>query len=70
MTAPKSTAAATTELLLLPNGQVLVHNLTPTLAALLAELNPADPWMRERAGASAAASNAVELPNNRDEAIG
>src|SRR5208282_2952853 len=28
------------ELLILPDGQVLVHNLTPTFAGLLAGLNP------------------------------
>jgi hypothetical protein len=30
----------TTELLILPDGQVLVHNLTPAFARLLAGLNP------------------------------
>ena len=29
------------ELLILPDGRVLVHSLTPTFAALLSELNPA-----------------------------
>jgi hypothetical protein len=43
-----NTTSATTELLLLPNGQILVHNLTPVMAALLAEFNPADEPMRER----------------------
>lgn len=28
------------ELLILPDGRVLVHSLTPTFAALLSELNP------------------------------
>ena len=40
---------ASTELLILPDGRILVHNLTPVMAALLAELNPADEPMRERA---------------------
>ena len=31
----------TSELLILPDGQVLVHNLTPVFAQLLLELNPA-----------------------------
>ncbi len=31
---------ATTELLILPDGRILVHNLTPVFAGLLAELNP------------------------------
>ncbi|MGN6553093.1 MAG: hypothetical protein ACTHLW_05170 [Verrucomicrobiota bacterium] len=30
----------TSELLILPDGQILVHNLTPAFAELLAELNP------------------------------
>jgi len=60
MTATKATPAVTTELLLLPNGQVLVHNLTPTMAALLAELNPADESMRARAsGQRSVVSEAV-----------
>jgi len=29
-----------TELLILPDGQILVHNLTPAFARLLKELNP------------------------------
>lgn len=32
--------ALTTELLILPDGQILVHNLTGPFAGLLAELNP------------------------------
>ena len=32
--------ALTTEVLILPDGQILVHNLTPTFAGLLARLNP------------------------------
>jgi len=42
-------SALTSELLILPSGRILVHNLTPVMAALLAELNPADDAMRERA---------------------
>lgn len=47
---------STTELLILPNGEIFVHNLTPAMAALLVELNPADEPMRERAGLAATAS--------------
>ena len=32
--------ALTTEVLILPDGQILVHNLTPAFAGLLARLNP------------------------------
>ena len=45
-------AAPMTELLILPDGRILVHNLTPAMAAILAELNPADEPMRERASRS------------------
>ncbi len=37
------------ELLLLPDGRILAHNLTPAVAALLARLDPADEAMRQRA---------------------
>ncbi len=33
-------AALTTELLIMPDGQILVHNLTQPFAELLKELNP------------------------------
>jgi len=36
------------ELLILPDGRILVHNLTPTMAALLRELNPAEDVIRPR----------------------
>ncbi len=45
------------ELLILPDGQVLVHNLTPAFAGLLKELNPDDEQIRRRSLPSA------ELPN-------
>ena len=48
--APHSPAPPTTvELLIRPDGQVLAHNLSPTMAAVLAELNPEDATMRARA---------------------
>jgi len=37
-----------TELLILPDGRILVHNLTPAFAALLSALNPADEQIRQR----------------------
>jgi hypothetical protein len=70
VTPPPNKPAATTELLLLPDGQVLAHNITPTMAALLAELNPADEPMRLRATASEASGSSAELRNCPDEAIG
>ncbi len=39
------------ELLILPDGRILAHNITPAMAALLAELAPDDPDMRRRAEA-------------------
>ena len=38
------------ELLILPDGRILAHNITPALARLLAEIDPTDAAMRERAG--------------------
>jgi len=35
-------------LLLLPDGRILVHNLTPAFAGLLKELNPDDEQIRLR----------------------
>lgn len=43
-------AAAHADLLILPDGRVLAHNLTRPIAAVLSQLNPADQPMRERAG--------------------
>ena len=37
------------ELLLLPDGRILVHNLTPAMAALLQQLDPGDRHMSRRA---------------------
>jgi hypothetical protein len=39
----------TTEFLILADGRILVHNITPTMAAILSELNPDDEQMCERA---------------------
>ena len=36
------------ELLILPDGQILVHNLTPAFAGLLHELNPNDEQISSR----------------------
>jgi hypothetical protein len=42
----------TTELLILEDGQILVHNLTPEFAQLLEGLNAWDTTMHRRAGLS------------------
>jgi hypothetical protein len=39
----------TTELLIMPDGRILVHNLTQPFAELLKELNPADEQISSRA---------------------
>jgi hypothetical protein len=46
---PHPEPAQTGELLILPDGRILVHNLTPLLARVLCELDPSDQLMRERA---------------------
>jgi hypothetical protein len=37
------------EILILTDGRILAHNLTPAMAAVLLELNPNDERMRQRA---------------------
>lgn len=49
---PPDMPVSTTELLLMPDGRILVHNLTAAMAELLAGLNPDDTAMRERARAA------------------
>lgn len=49
------------ELLILPDGRILVHNLTRTMAAVLRELNPADDTIRPRAEAGAELPNAGQI---------
>jgi hypothetical protein len=41
-----------TEMLLLPDGRLLVHNLTPKMAALLSNIMPTDIPMQRRAALS------------------
>ena len=37
------------ELLVLPDGKILAHNITPEIAALLSELDPENRLMKQRA---------------------
>ena len=37
------------EILILPDGKILAHNITPVLAGILTELNPDDEVMSRRA---------------------
>jgi hypothetical protein len=52
------------EILILPDGRILAHNITPALARVLSELNPDDAAMRQRAslGAAPAAAPAPSPP--------
>jgi hypothetical protein len=67
ITTPASPSdTATNEMLLLPDGRVLVHNLTPELARVLAGLNPNDAQLAPRALPStepATRNTSHELPN-------
>ena len=45
---------STSELLILPDGKILVHNLTAAFAAVLIGLNPADEQISPRAGSTVA----------------
>lgn len=56
MTRAKNNYAATVEdgqssgeLLILPDGRILAHNITPALARLLAEIDPDNTAIRDRA---------------------
>jgi len=37
------------ELLIMPDGKIYAHNLTPEMAAVLSELNPSDETIKQRA---------------------
>ena len=51
-----------TELLLLPDGRVLAHNLTPGMALLLGDLAPADSLMCQRAAIAEVVPREVHTP--------
>jgi hypothetical protein len=53
--------ALTTEVLVLPDGRILAHNLTPAFADLLSGLDPANEQIRARARASRSARGASPL---------
>jgi len=40
------------DLLVLSDGTILVHNLTPAMAEILSEINPSDPAFRPRVAAT------------------
>ena len=43
-------ASEHSELLILPDGKILAHNITPIMAKVLSELDPADEAMNRRGG--------------------
>ena len=46
---PRKTEADLSEVLILPDGKILAHNITPAMARVLTELNPKDEAMSHRA---------------------
>ncbi|MEO7298941.1 MAG: hypothetical protein ABI042_10250 [Verrucomicrobiota bacterium] len=44
----KSTFYEEAELLVLPDGKILAHNITPKMAALLSSLDPKNELMKQR----------------------
>jgi len=49
---PNAGERMTTEFLLLPDGVILVQNLTPVMAEILLQLNPNEEAIRRRVAAS------------------
>jgi hypothetical protein len=47
--AKSSAAKSVSEILILPNGKILAHNISSGLAGVLAEMNPTDEAMNQRA---------------------
>ena len=47
---PRASSPAATDILILSDGTVLAHNLTPGMAKVLHQLNPKDETIRARAG--------------------
>jgi hypothetical protein len=50
------------ELLIRPDGSVLLHNLSPALAALLLVLDPEDAGIQKRAGAGRVSQQRISEP--------
>jgi hypothetical protein len=46
---PHKAETSLSEMLILPDGKILAHNVTPQMAQVLMELNPADKAMSRRA---------------------
>ena len=50
------------EILILPDGRILAHNITPALARVLAEVDPTNPDMQQRAGLTPPQTHAFPSP--------
>lgn len=48
------------EVLILPDGRILAHNITPEMASVLTELDPGNEAMQRRAAAGRRAKKGVE----------
>jgi hypothetical protein len=55
--------AQMTELLILADGTIYVHNLTPEMALVLSALNPLDPRMKSRSPRRARNPRRARKPN-------
>jgi hypothetical protein len=58
---PRKTKTLVSEMLILPDGRILVHNLTQPFAELLRELNPGDKQISPRTIGHKSRNH--ELPN-------
>ena len=65
--ANENSAPASGEFLLLPDGTLLIHNLTPAIAEILARVNGVDANLQSRLGALA---EAVNNPNHAENSSG
>ncbi|RRJ98367.1 hypothetical protein Ga0100230_008065 [Opitutaceae bacterium TAV3] len=59
---PPPPPAEHAELLILPDGRILAHNITPALAAVLSQLAPHDTAMRHRAQRTPQSTAAPSIP--------
>lgn len=53
---PRQPSASVEDILILSDGKIMAHNLSPRMAALLSELSPNDKAMRRRSGAKTSES--------------
>jgi hypothetical protein len=62
-----STPELMSELLVMPDGQIYAHNLTPEMAAVLSELNPNDQAIKNRVITHVDAETKKQLPTAWDD---